>query len=346
MTGPAIPLAFRVFVNEPSDDTGDSYELMRSHGIEVVLGRDRWDRPEQPLTEDELIAGCHGADAVMGVSRDRYTRGFMEASPRLRLISKVAVGVEKIDLEAATELGILVTNSPAVEGIKAVAEHAVMLMTALLHSLPSLESVLRSGGWRGKETHPSNLFGRTVGLIGYGRIGQEVAARLTGWEVTVLATDPFVNPDQASRLGVRMVTLDELLRTSDIVSVHAVATADTADLLSAREFAAMRRGAYLVNTSRGEVIDESALVDALTSGHLAGAALDVFKKEPPDLSEALFHLPNVIATPHAAGFASESVYASAMLAARNVVEVLAGRIPATAKNPAVIETWRRRWLDT
>jgi D-3-phosphoglycerate dehydrogenase len=316
---------------------------MREAGLQVTLGRDRWDDPGRPMTTEELIAACSDADAVTGVSRDSYQGAFMRACPNLKIISKVGVGVEKIDLATATDLGILVTNTPVEEGIKAVAEHAVTLMLALSHTIKQLEQVLRSSRWRGPDTSPANLFGKKIGFLGFGRIAREVAHRLKNWDVTMVAYDPYVDQEQAASIGVSLCSLDEVLSQSDIISVHLVVTRETRDLLGAEQFSLMRPGALIVNTSRGEVIDEDALANALASGHIKGAGLDVFKEEPPDLSHPLFQLPNVIATPHAAGFAAESIYANAIAAAHNIVDALQGRIPQTVVNPAAIPKWQERW---
>lgn len=333
---------FRVYINEVLDFTGESHRLLADAGVEVIYGRSMWQDPDRPMTEQELIESCREVDAVMGASRDRYTRRFMESCPRLRIISKYGIGTEKIDTEAATELGILVGHTPVPQNYESVAEHAISLMLALLRRHKQLERFLKQGGWRGPETIVEDLAGKTVGLIGLGRIGNEVARRLRNWDVRLMAYDPYCDPSVASQYEVELVRLDDLLQAADIVTVHVVVTPETRRMLNERSLGMMKRTAYLVNTSRGEVIDEAALYRALVQGRLAGAALDVFDPEPPARSSPLLELDNVVVSPHVAGFSLRSLQAISIAASENVLAALRNEVPRFIKNPEAIPRWRER----
>lgn len=330
---------FRVFINEVVDFTGETHALLQDT-CEVTFGRAMWDTPGRSMSEDELIAACADVDAVMGSSRDRYTRRLLESCPRLQIVSKYGTGVDRIDVVAATELGILVGHTPIVEGSESVAEHAVALTLALLRRIPSTQQHLLEGGWRGPDTGIETLRGKTVGLIGFGRIGRAVSRLFSALGTKVISYDPYVDTSEAAQLGVDFLPMDELLAASHVVSVHVIATDGTYKLLDEHAFARMPTGGYVVNTSRGTVIDQRALYEALDSKHLAGAALDVFDPEPPDRSNPLLHLPNVIVTPHVAGFAG--VIQIARAATNNTLAALSGDLPPYLRNPGAVQRWRER----
>lgn len=331
----------RVFVNEVLDVTGDSHRLLEEE-CQVTYGRAMWDEPGRPMTEDELIEACYAVRAVMGASRDRYTRRFMEACPQLEMVSKYGIGTDKIDVVAASELGILVGHTPVPENYESVAEHSIALMLAVLRRLAPMESHLRKGGWRGPETVLESIAHKTIGLIGLGRIGQEVAKRLSGWQVRILAHDPYQSQTTAEEVGAELVDLEELLGQADVVSVHAVVTPETRGLLGAKAFSMMKPTAYVINTARGELIDEVALYDALVENRLAGAALDVLCDEPPGLDNPLLQLDSVLATPHVASLTTQGTRAITMAATRNVLAALHGELPLYLKNPDVVDAWLAR----
>ena len=249
----------------------------------------------------------------------------------LRVIARVGVGVDSIDLAAATDHGIAVTVTPGANEAT-VADHTLALMLALLRRICEHDAGVRRGEWNraGKYT-PGTLTGSTVGLIGYGQIGRLVAERLLGFGVDILVTDP-VEPNDPR---VMPVPLQELLASSDIVSIHAPLLPSTRGLLGTAQFQYMRDHAMLINTSRGGIVDEAALVRQLKAGLLGGAALDVFEAEPPAGSE-LLGLPNVVLSPHNAGLSNDSIEQMIYRATSSVLDVLSGRRPADLANPAVL----------
>ncbi len=332
----------RLVIVEPLDLTGATHERLERAGCEVVLGRAMWDEPDRSYTPAELVDLCRGANAVMGASRERYGREFFEGMPDLVVLSKYGIGTERIDVAAATELGILVTHTPVDENVKAVAEHTVALMLALLRRLRAMEDILRDGGWRGPATIVDDLRGKVVGIVGFGRIGQQVRRLLDAWGVEFVATDPYADLNIARAVDVPLVSLHDLLERADVVTVHLTATAETRGMIGRQQLAWMKPTAYLVNTSRGDVIDEEALSEALANGRLAAAALDVFEKEPPNLTRPLFSLPNVVATPHVAGFSREVIAAIAQAGCDNVLAALRGERPRHVRNPEVLAQWRGR----
>jgi D-3-phosphoglycerate dehydrogenase len=233
------------------------------------------------------------------------------------------VGVDHIDLEAARRHGVVVANCPGANS-HAVADLAIGLMIDLARSICAVNGEVHNRVWRSRQG--VELWGKTLGLVGLGMIGQGVARRARGFDMRVLAFDPYAGPGVAERLGVQMVALDELLAASDFVSLHAPLTPETHHLIGAAQLALMPPHAYLVNTARGGLMDEAALAEALAQGRLAGAALDAFAAEPP-WGSALLDLPNVVATPHIGAHTRESIERVGVLAVRNVVNVLEGKEP-------------------
>jgi len=236
------------------------------------------------------------ADALLVRSKTRVTAALLDLAPMLKVIGRPGTGVDNVDLAAATRRGVVVMNTPAGNSVSA-AEHAMGLLLALLRNIPQANSSVRQGKWDRHLFTGAELKGKTLGIIGYGKIGTEVAKRALGFEVEVLVYDPFVSETLAREQSIRLVSLDDLLLQSDIVTLHAPVTGATRNLINAGSIAKMKDGAFLVNAARGELVDEEALLAALRSGKLAGAAIDVFVNEPKP-NAALISLPNVVATPH------------------------------------------------
>jgi len=255
-----------------------------------------------------------------------YDRGVLEALPRLRCISRVGVGVDSIDLAAARERGVAVVNTPE-PPTAAVAELALAMMLALCRNLPRQCREAAAGRWTRLEAHL--LGARRVGIIGLGRIGRRVATLVRGFGSEVWATDPMVDHGWCAANGVRPASLQQVLEGCDIISIHAAKSAGAALLLGAPEIARMRPGSILVNLGRGEMIDEAALYEALTSGQLAGAGLDVFKQEP--YAGPLATLDNVVLTPHSATLAVETRSEMEREAVRNLLGVLDGTLAPGAR---------------
>jgi len=277
------------------------------------------------LSEAELVALVPGFEAIIVRSATKITAPVIEAATACRVIARAGVGVDNIDVPAATRRGLLVVNSPA-GNILAAAEHAVALMLAAARCLPQANAALKGGVWDRKSFAGRQIQGKTLGLVGLGNVGAEVAKRGRGLGMTVLAYDPYVTEERAAAVGARLTDLPTLLGESDFVSLHATASAETEHLLGAEQLARLKPEAVLINTARGSLIDEPALVAALRAGQLAGAALDVFAEEPTGNRE-LVELPNVIATPHMGAMTQEAQVNVAIDAARQVADVLAGRPP-------------------
>ena len=276
----------------------------------------------------EIVASATGAI----VSTDPFTAEVLAATPSLRVIARVGVGVDSIDLPEATARGVAVTITPGANEAT-VADHSVAMTLGILRRLAEHDAGVRRGEWNRTGPHtPSALSGVAVGLIGYGTIGRLVADRLRGFGVQLLAHDPFAADDGSAEL----VELDELLARAHVVSLHVPLLPSTRGLIGARELALMQPDAVVVNTARGGVVDEAALLDALERRRLGGAALDVFEHEPPT-SERLFALPNVLLSPHIAGLSDQSVHEMTCRATASVIDVLSGRAPEHLANPEVLE---------
>ena len=254
------------------------------------------------------------------------------------VIARYGIGLDTIDLDQATAQGILVTNVPDY-CIDEVSDHALALIMSLVRGVTLLDRAVRSGSWTLADARPLHrVRGRTLGLIGFGRIARALAAKMAAIGFRVITTDPYV-PDEAVRAaGAEPMTLEELLAAADVVSVHAPLTADSRHLLGAAELSLMRPGALLVNTSRGPLVDLDALRDALAEGRLGGAGLDVLEVEPPAADDPLPHREDVIVTPHAAFYSEESLRELQRKAVEQVIEALAGRTPPYAVNADAVAT--------
>ncbi len=325
----------RVLAYERTDKRDLSIDWLREQGADVVFPDCLADPNFQRYTNAQIIAEGQGFQAMLGASSAIFDRDVIAALPALRYISKLGIGVDNIDIAAATEHGVLVTNTVEQAGITAVAEHAIAMMLALRKRLLIWTTVyLRNGRWRGSH-YAGTIDGSTIGLIGYGRIGRAVAQRLAGWNVTVLVYDPYLS---AAPEGVSLVDLPDLLIRSDIVSLHCEANADNRHLIDAAALGLMQPSALLINTARGSLVDLRALHDALASGRLAGAGLDVFEQEPPDPADPLLRLPNVVATPHVAVRTLEVFLDRRWRAARNLWAMHSGEGTPSIVNPEVLQT--------
>ena len=276
------------------------------------------------LTHDKLPNGLPAAladaDALVVRSAVQADDALMEHAPKLRVIGRAGVGVDNIDAEAATRRGIVVMNTPGANAV-AVAELTLCLMTALARKVPAANNSMHAGKWEKKSLQGSELRGKTLGILGLGRIGLEVAKRAKGFGLEVIGSDPFVSAAVARENGIKLVSLEELISGSDYLTLHVGLTPQTAGIINAKNIAAMKKGVRIINCARGELVDEAALVEALKSGHVAGAALDVLTEEPPKNSP-FFGLDNVILTPHIAGSTAEAQEAVGVQIAMQVREYL------------------------
>jgi len=267
--------------------------LLRETGWNVVT-------PAAAALPSEIV----DADALVVRSATKVTAALLEKAARLRAIGRAGVGVDNVDVDAATRRGVLVMNTPGGNSVS-VAEHTLALMLSLARAVPQANASIHAGKWEKSAFSGTEVRAKTLGLIGLGRIGTEVARRARALEMKVLAYDPYVTPAAAAEVEVELVPLDDLLGRSDVISLHTSLSAQTEKLIDAATIAKMKKGVRIINCARGELIDEAALAAALKSGHVAGAALDTFAQEPPKDSP-LPALPNVIATPHIAGSTAEA----------------------------------------
>ena len=324
--------------------SGASEELqpLQDAGHEVVVGRPL-DQPGRiAYTEADLIAAARDADVILASHLETISRGVMEAAPRLRLVIVPFIGTDKIDIPAATRLGVLVANSPTPENFIAVAEATIGLILMLLKRVKHNEAKLRRGEWAQRQDRGEFLFGKTVGLVGLGRVGSHVARRLVNWDVRLLASDPYIPMAQAEALDVTLVDLDTVLAESDVVSLHASLTDETRGLIGEKELRRMKPTAVLVNTARGEMADEEALARAIGEGWIAGAAVDAFVKEPLPPANLLRGVDpeRLILTPHNVSHSEAGRRANLRLAFEQILAAMRGEAPAHCVNPEAIPHWR------
>lgn len=291
--------------------------------LEAAVGRVTYNPTGRPLSSEalrELLVGVDGFIAGLDV----IDAAALAAADALRVIARYGVGVSNVDLDAARARNIVVTNTPGANA-KSVAELTIALMLDLLRQVLDAANDTRQGGWM--RTNGASLEGRTVGLIGLGAIGREVARRLQGFDCALLAYDVTFDAAFAAQQRITMLPLDDLLAQSDIVSLHVPALDATRGMVNADFLARMKPGSYLINTARGELIDEDALLEALQSGHVRGAALDAFQTEPPGKDHPLLRLPQVIATPHMGAHTDGATRAMGRMALADCLAVLRGEAP-------------------
>jgi D-3-phosphoglycerate dehydrogenase len=292
------------------------------------------------LSFTEAWAQCENADAVM-LRRITVTCEMIARLRSCKILMRYGVGVDNIDLAAATERGIIVGHIP-IYCQDEVSTHAICLMLACVRRLLPTSDKMRAGGWD-LHRHDSvyRLAGKTVGLVGLGTLGQAVARKLHGWNVHLVAADPYLDPKIAERLGVALLPFEQLLSESDIISLHVPLLPETTHMINDRTLAQMKRGAVLVNTARGPVVQGEALRRALDSGQLSCAALDVFEEEPLPADSPLRRHPRLLATDHMAWYSEESQVELQQRAAREIVRACTGSLPEAIANPEVLQTLGR-----
>ena len=276
-------------------------DKISERGVKLLKEQAGWNIVQ--TTKDSLLAELGDADALIVRSATKVTADLLEKAPRLRAVGRAGVGVDNIDLEAATKRGVLVMSTPGGSSVS-VAEHTFALLLALVRQVPKFDASMRAGLWE-KSSSGAEVRGKTLGLIGLGRIGSEVALRAEAFDMRVLAFDPFISEAAARELSVDLVTLEQVLTESDFISLHTAVVPETRDMINAANIAKMKKGVRIINAARGELINEADLAAAIQSGHVAGAALDVFAEEPPK-NCPLIGLPNVVTTPHVAGSTAEA----------------------------------------
>ncbi len=310
----------RILVSDPITPAG--IDLFKQAGFEVEVKTDH--------TKEELLAKIKDYDALIVRSQTKVTADIIEAASNLKVIGRAGVGVDNVDTEAATKKGIIVMNAPDGNTIST-AELSVAMLLALARNIPQAHASLKGGAWDRKSFTGVEVNGKTLGVVGMGRIGSEVAKRMLAMGMKVLAYDPFFTEEKAASLGVKMVNLDTIITESDFITVHTPLTAETKGLFGANEFARMKKGVRLVNCARGGIYDEAALAEAIKNGQVAGAALDVYTSEPPS-DRTLIELPQTVVTPHLGASTKEAQENVAVDVAIEVIKVLKGESFKNAVN--------------
>lgn len=320
----------RVYVTQPIADSA----LLRLQGIaEVEVNQDSSRIP----VKDKLVDAAKRADIILCLLHDTIDRDVLAANPDLKAIASMTITPDRIDVDEATSRKIIVTNIPAVV-TDATADIAFGLLLAVARRIVEGDRVVRSGVFPGSQSNhlaAAQVSGKTLGIVGIGRIGQAMARRARGFDMTLLYSDPRGLPaEEEQKLGVRSVSFDELLGQSDFISLHPALNDETHHLMGARQFALMKRTAFIINTSRGPIIDEKALAQALTEGRIAGAGIDVYEHEPK-IERALLTMNNVVLTPHLGSAVMELREKMAHVVVDNIAAIAEGRLPPNCINPAV-----------
>jgi D-3-phosphoglycerate dehydrogenase len=280
-----------------------------------------------------LLAAVAGADALLVRSATKVDAEVLAAAPRLKVVARAGVGLDNVDVPAATARGVMVVNAPT-SNIVSAAEHAVALLLAAARNIPAADASLRAGRWARSALTGVEINGKTAGIVGLGRIGQLVAQRLAAFGVELIAHDPYIAPARAAQLGIELVSLDELLRRADLISIHLPKTPETLGLIGKDQLAVTKPGVIIVNAARGGLVDEDALAEAVRSGHVGGAGVDVYVTEPTT-SSPLFEIPQIVVTPHLGASTEEAQDRAGTDVARSVQLALAGEFVPDAVNVQV-----------
>lgn len=315
----------RIFVADDVSDSG--LQPLREAGFLV--------EKRTGLAPDALRKALADSDGLVVRSETKVTPDLMDAARKLRVIGRAGVGVDNIDVPAATARGIVVMNAPDGNTITT-AEHTLALLIALARNVPQANSSVKAAKWDRKKFIGAELQGKTLGIVGLGRIGRAVAARARGFGMKIVAHDPFIAPDQARDLEIESATMDEVFSRADFLTVHTPLTSETRGLIGAQAFAKMRKGVRIINCARGGLVDEAALFDAIKSGTVAGAALDVFEQEPPPPDHPLLGLEQVIVTPHLGASTTEAQEGVAVTVAEQMRDyLLTGALRGAVNVPAL-----------
>ncbi len=303
----------------------EAIHLLEANGHRVILN----DHELPYYSFGELAVWAPEIDgAIIGI--DQWNEQVFRIAPRLKILARFGVGVDNIDLAAAKRHGVQVVNAAGMNA-NAVSELAVAMILNCLRNVPELSRKLAGGQW--SRAVGRDLLGKTVGLLGFGDIGSRVAKKLTGFEVRLLAYDPYPNREKATALGVTLADADTVLTESDIISIHMPSTPETRHIMNNEAFQKMKSGSFFINTARGALVDTQALVDAVVSGHLAGAAVDVYEQEPLPMDAAILHTPGIQCTPHTGAETRETYSNISMMAAQAIIDSLNGKKPKNWLNP-------------
>ena len=342
-----------VLIYAPREEPKDILDRLTSAGVDISYGEKAWQMPRTDF-EADFAAAVRDKVALMGTSirHTPITRAVMAEAQRLRVIAKYTVGVDDIDTDAATDLGIMVCHAPTESNCFGVAETTMAMMLAMLKRVVQRDREVREGKWR--EPHMATTFlgaredgysGITIGLVGLGRIATRVSQLLAPWRVKVIAYDPYAEPSRFQLTGVKRVDYETLLRESDVVSFHVVLTKETRFMLREEQIKLMKPSAIIINTARGKVIDETAVAKAIAEGRLRGAAIDAFEEEPLGMDSPLRQLGDkVLLSPHSASFNEGGELAPGIQwALRSVLSALRGEVPDNVYNKEVIPRWREKF---
>lgn len=311
----------KVLISDPIAQ--DGIEILKNAGLEVI--------ERTGLSKEELLEAIKEVDAIIIRSATKMTAEVIEAAKNLKLIARAGTGLDNVDIEAANRRGIVVMNCPGGNTVSA-AEHTISMMLALARNVPQATASMKAGKWEKKKFMGREITGKTLGIIGLGRIGSVVADRAKGLKMRVIAYDPYVNPDQAARMGIEVMPLDELLPQADFITVHVPLTKETRGFINKEVFDKMKDGVMFIHCARGGIVKEVDLYEALKSGKVAGAALDVFEQEPPPEGYPLLQLDNVICTPHLGASTIEAQKNVALAIASQVVDYLLHGVVRNAVN--------------
>ena len=309
----------------------------RIHEDAVAYLQENFEVVQGTSTEaDEIIRQAQDCSAIL-IRSAKITAEIMDAIPTLKVVAKHGMGVDNIDVEHATKKGILVVNAPF-SNLNAVAEHIVMLLIGLSKRVVRMDKLLRAGQYAQRNTYKTiELKGSTVGIIGMGKISRLVVKKLAGFEMNMIASDPYVTQEDVADLPVTMVSAEEVYTQSDFVIIHTSLFPSTYHLVGAEQFKMMKPTAYMINAARGAVIDEAAMIRALQSGEIAGAGLDVFEQEPPEADNPLFAMEQVVLSPHNAALSDGALRAMAMDSAQGVMEYLTGQPVTYPVNKEILQ---------
>lgn len=292
------------------------------------------------MYKEDILKIVEDVDGIIG--NELFDREVLEHAKRLKIICRHGqIGGENVDLEAATEMGIVVTDTPFVYA-ESVADFTIGLIINLLRNITIAHIATKAGRWETTKYVGRTVHGKTIGIIGLGSVGMRVARRASAFDMKVLAYDPYIGKKKAKEVGAELVTLEELLSVSDIVTIHTPLTGETRNLIGKRELGLMKPDAIIISTATGGIIDEEALFEALNNKRIRGVALDVYRREPPGEDFPLFRLDNVIATPHIASYTLEGMREMDMMNAEDIVRFFKGQRPKYVANPPVLKKLRLR----
>lgn len=325
---------FKVLVSDPLSDSG-LVPLRAQGNIEIDI--------QTGLSAEELIAIIGNYDALMVRSGTQVTADIIDAGSKLRVIARAGVGVDNIDVEAATQKGVIVVNAPTGNTVAA-AEHTVAMLMSLARNIPQADAHVRAGKWKRSQYTGVEIRGKVLGSIGFGRVAQEVARRAQGLGMTVVASDPFVTKEYADQRNVQLLEMTDVIQQADFLTIHVPLNDQNRNLISTKELEMMKPGARVLNVARGGILDEEALLAAVESGKIAGAALDVFAEEPVDVNSKLLNHPNIILTPHLGASTIEAQEQVAEDVAVQVIDVLNDRPARYAVNAPMMPSGALEFL--